>query len=57
MDGLHIAMAEYGKADYLVTCDDGIIKKYERMKKEIKVKICSILKFLEEVSFNVTNDR
>lgn len=57
MDSLYIAMAEYGKADYLVTCDDGNNKKYERVKNEIKVKICSILKFLEEVSPNVTNNR
>jgi len=57
MDSLHIAMAEYGKADYLVTCDDGIIKRYERMRKKIKVKICSLLKFIEEVSPDVANGR
>lgn len=57
MDSLHIAMAEYGEADYFVTCDDGIIKNYERIRKKIKVKICSLLKFIEEVIPDVANYR
>lgn len=49
MDTLHIAMAEHGNAEYFVTCDDDIIKKAEKYSSKFKVKICSILEFLEEV--------
>jgi oligoendopeptidase F len=49
MDALHIAMAEYEKSEYFVICDDDIIKKVKKSLGEFKVKICSILEFLEEV--------
>ncbi len=38
-----------GNAEYFVTCDDDIIKKAEKSSIKFKVKICSILEFLEEV--------
>lgn len=49
MDGFHVAMAEGGKADYFVTCDDGIISKAKEFQETLKVKVCSVLEFLEEV--------
>jgi predicted nucleic acid-binding protein len=56
MDALHIAMAEEGKAHYFVTCDDGIIDIAEKNQERLKVKVCSILEFLEEVMGDVKND-
>ncbi len=56
MDALHIAMAEEGKAHYFVTCDDGIIDIAEKNQERLKVKVCSILEFLEEVMGDVKDD-
>jgi predicted nucleic acid-binding protein len=56
MDALHIAMAEEGKAHYFVTCDDRIIDIAEKNQERLKVKVCSILEFLEEVMGDVKND-
>ena len=56
MDALHIAMAEEGKARYFVTCDDGIINIAEKNQERLKVRVCSILEFLEEVMGDVKND-
>jgi len=56
MDALHIAMAEEGRAHYFVTCDDGIIDLAEKNKEKLKVNVCSILEFLEEVMGDVKND-
>ena len=53
MDSLHIAMAEGGKADYFLTCDDGIISKAKKSQEQLRVKVCTILEFLEEVSHYV----
>ena len=49
MDAVHIAMAEHENAEYFVTCDDGIIKRTKEFAERFKVKVCSILEFLEEV--------
>ena len=49
MDGLHVAMAEEGEANYFVTCDDDIINKAKKFQENLKVKVCSVLEFLEEV--------
>lgn len=57
MDSLHIAMAEGGKADYFLTCDDGIISKAKKSQEQLRVKVCTILKFLEEVSHYVASNR
>jgi len=49
-DSLHIASAEFIKADYLITTDDEIVKKNQ---KDIeffkKIKICNPILFLTEV--------
>lgn len=49
MDAVHIAMAEHENAEYFVTCDDGIIKRAKEFSERLRVKVCSILEFLEEV--------
>jgi len=49
MDSFHVAMAEEGKADYFVTCDDSVISKAKKFQESLKVKVCSVLEFLEEV--------
>ena len=56
MDALHIAMAEEGKAHYLVTCDDGIVNFAERNKRRLRVRVCGILEFLNEVMNDVENN-
>lgn len=49
MDALHIAMAEEGNANYFVTCDDEIVTVAKKNQKRLKVKVCGLLEFLEEV--------
>lgn len=46
IDALHIALAEKSQTDYFVTCDDAIIKLYERHKDFIKVKIASLIELI-----------
>lgn len=53
-DALHIASACLGKAEYFITCDNGIIRKANKIEKDLKglgynIKICGILDFIEEV--------
>lgn len=33
MDSLHVSCAEKAKADYFVTCDDRLIRRYQKIKK------------------------
>ena len=50
VDALHIAHAESAEAAYFVTCDDMLMKKAKRMKKQIKTEVCNPLEFvLKEV--------
>jgi predicted nucleic acid-binding protein len=50
LDALHIVAAEKAKAEYLITCDDKMIKVYKNNEKAINVKVLNILEFvLEEV--------
>ena len=57
MDSLHISLAEEVKADYFVTCDDGIVRKAKKHQERLKVKICSILECLEEVVHHVESNK
>jgi len=50
IDALHIALAEKCEADYFVTCDDDIVKLYERHKDIIKV---NIIRLIELISLEV----
>jgi predicted nucleic acid-binding protein len=46
MDALHIASAEKGDIDFLITCDDWMSDLYKRNAQAIKVVVMSILEFL-----------
>jgi len=47
-DSLHAACAEYGKADVLLTTDDGFIRKAAKIK-EFKIRIANPVMWLMEV--------
>ena len=46
MDALHIASAEKGNIDFLITCDDRIVSLYKKEAHTIKVKIMNLLEFV-----------
>ena len=46
LDALHIALAEKSKADYFITCDDGIIGLYKKHRDLIKIKIIGLIEFI-----------
>ena len=53
IDSLHLAYAEYGGAQYFITCDDGIIRKISRNKDILTVEVFNPLEFiLKEVFKN-----
>lgn len=53
IDALHLAYAEFGGAEYFLTCDDGIIKKAKKYKGLFKMEVCNPLEFvLKGVSKN-----
>ncbi len=52
MDALHITCAEISKSDFLITCDDLLVKKVNRNKEQIKVNAISLIKFFVEEVFN-----
>jgi hypothetical protein len=55
LDALHIAMAEEGKAEYFVTCDDGIVNVARRCHDSIDVSVRAVLDFFTEVMKSVEN--
>ncbi|MHB1681137.1 MAG: type II toxin-antitoxin system VapC family toxin [bacterium] len=48
IDALHIALAEKGNSDYFITCDDGILKLYNKNKDKIKVNIISVIELVNK---------
>lgn len=46
MDALHIASAEKGDIDFLITCDDRMVSLYKKKAHTIKVKIMNLLEFV-----------
>ncbi len=53
IDALHLAFAEFGEAEYFVTCDNDIIKKAARHKDILKIEVHNPLEFiLKEVFKN-----
>ena len=48
IDALHLAAAEEGEANYFCTCDDGILRKREKLK-DCKVKILTPIELVEEL--------
>jgi predicted nucleic acid-binding protein len=49
IDALHVAAAEQGQAEVLVTCDDGLLKTAQRHAGILQVKVMSVLHFIAEV--------
>jgi predicted nucleic acid-binding protein len=50
LDALHIACAEFGGAEYFITCDDDVIKKAKKHREIVIIDVCNPLEFvLEEV--------
>ena len=49
IDAIHIAVAEYAKVDYFITCDDDILKLAGKHKETIKVSVVSITKLVSEI--------
>jgi len=43
-----LALAEKGKVDYFLTCDDSIVKEADNHKVKLKVKVMTLLKFVAE---------
>ena len=50
IDSLHIALAEKARADYFITCDDGIIKLYKKYKKLINIEVLSLVEFIGRIN-------
>jgi predicted nucleic acid-binding protein len=46
MDALHIACAEMADVDFLVTCDDILVRKGKANNKKLQVKIISLMEFV-----------
>jgi len=53
LDAIHLACAEKAQADCFVTCDDILLKKSLRIKDQLKVKVFSLLSFMNEEVFEV----
>jgi hypothetical protein len=53
MDALHIACAELGKADFLVTCDDFLVRKGNALKGKLKVRIVNLMEFVAKEVFKI----
>ncbi|MBI2559617.1 MAG: PIN domain-containing protein [Planctomycetes bacterium] len=51
LDALHLSMAEFGNADYFITCDATIIKKGKNLHNKLRVRIMGILEFFTEVLY------
>ena len=39
---MHVAAAEFAKADYFVTCDDDLLKTAAKHKEKLKINIMSV---------------
>lgn len=46
IDALHLSYAEFGGAEYFLTCDDSIIKKVKKNKGIFKMEICNPFEFI-----------
>ena len=57
MDALHLAIAEKVKVDYFLTCDDDIINKVKRAQRMLKVRVCGVLEFAQEIFYAFENSK
>ncbi len=46
IDALHLAYAEFGNAEYFITCDNDIIKKATKHKDIVNLEVCTPLEFI-----------
>jgi len=53
IDALHIACAETATADFFVTCDDILAHKGKTNKEKLKVKIVSLMEFVNKEVFKI----
>ena len=53
MDALHIACAEAGKANFLITCDDLLLSRGKANKGQLKVVIISLMDFVSKEVFRI----
>ena len=53
MDALHIACAKKARADFFVTCDDLLVKKWEKNKEKVEVKVVSLMEFITKEVFKL----
>ncbi len=53
IDALHIACAETAKVDFLVTCDDLLVRKGMANKERLKVKIMGLMEFIAKEVFKI----
>jgi predicted nucleic acid-binding protein len=51
MDAIHIASAEAAQCNYFVTCDDILVRKSQAVKEKLKIKISSLLDFVNKEIF------
>ncbi len=51
VDALHLSYAEFGGAEYFITCDDDIIKKAVKHKAIFKIEVCNPLEFVVKEVF------
>ncbi|HRQ41946.1 MAG TPA: PIN domain-containing protein [Chloroflexota bacterium] len=45
IDALHVSCAEKANADYFVTCDDRLIRRYQKMKEQL-LTVCNPVEFV-----------
>lgn len=48
MDAVHLDCAEGAKVDFFITCDDLLLKKANRIKEQLEVKVVSLFSFISE---------
>jgi len=53
MDALHIACAEFGRADFLLTCDDLLTRKGNAFKGKLRVRIVNLMEFVTREVFKI----
>jgi len=51
LDAMHLACAEFGGAEYFITCDDGVLKKTRGNRSLVSLIVCGPLEFLLEEVF------
>ncbi|MGQ9648134.1 MAG: hypothetical protein ACUVWO_16530 [Thermodesulfobacteriota bacterium] len=53
MDAMHIACAEFAKADFFVTCDDFLVRKGKTLEGRLRVRIINLLEFVIKEVFKI----